>query len=79
MRWFLVNNNNNRALPLAAVLRVALKGKILMVGLKGISERQRCSWKQLLTVTAAMLTTALLKATMGKKRRDPASSGACLI
>lgn len=79
MWWFLVNSSNNRAFPLAAVSRVALNGKMLMVEVKGISERQRCSWKQLLTVTVAILTAALFTSTVDKKRRTPASSGACLI
>jgi len=47
MRWFFISNSKSRAFPVAAVSRVALNGKMLMVGVKDISERQRCSWKQL--------------------------------
>jgi len=69
MRWFLVSNSNNRPFPLTAVSRVAFSEKMLMMRVKGISEWQHCSWKQLLTVTAPMLTAALLKAAVGETRQ----------
>jgi len=39
---FFSSNSNKGAFPLVAVSRVELNWKMLMVGLKDISERQRC-------------------------------------